>query len=174
MRLRRAVKRRLSALGGRILLKLFWTVRNRDPDRSADAAARFMRTIGPWLRGHRVARRNLVAAFPEKTQGEIEIISRAMWDNFGRVIAEYAFLDRLWDFSPNDTGPRRIAIDRADLDRAARIHETGKPILCSVHILPTGRCRRSQPRRWASIWQSFIGRRTLLRSPRRSSTSAHG
>ena len=130
MRLRRAVKRRLSALGGRILLKLFWAVRNRDPDRSADAAARFMRTIGPWLRGHRVARRNLVAAFPEKAQGEIEIILRAMWDNFGRVIAEYAFLDRLWDFSPNNTGPRRIAIDRADLDRAARIHETGKPILC--------------------------------------------
>src|ERR1700730_15868831 len=37
MRWRRAVKRRLSALGGRILLKLFWALRDRDPDRGADA-----------------------------------------------------------------------------------------------------------------------------------------
>jgi KDO2-lipid IV(A) lauroyltransferase len=131
MRLRRAVKRRLSALGGRILLKLFWAVRNRDPDRTADAAARFMRSIGPWLRRrHRLARKNLVASFPDKSQSDIEMILEGMWDNFGRIIAEYAFLDRLWDFHPNDTGSRRIAIDRVNLDRAARIREIGKPILC--------------------------------------------
>ncbi len=130
MRLRRAVKRRASAIGGGLLLKLFWLVRDRDPDRTANAAARVMRSIGPWLRGHRVARNNLVAAFPDKSGTEIEIILRGMWDNFGRVIAEYAFLDRLWDFNPNDAGPRRIRIDPAMLERAARLRERGKPVLC--------------------------------------------
>ncbi len=130
MRLRRAVKRRLAAVGGGILLKLFRLVRKRDPDRTADTAARVMRIIGPWLRGHRVARNNLVAAFPDKSGTEIEIILQGMWDNFGRVIAEYAFLDRLWDFNPNDAGPRRIRIDRTMLERAARLRESGKPVLC--------------------------------------------
>ncbi len=130
MRLRLAARHRMSAVGGTILLKLIRLVRNRDADRTANATARFMRVMGPWLRGHRVARRNLAAAFPDKSRGEIEIILQGMWDNFGRVIAEYAFLDRLWDFNPNSAGPKRITIDQADLDRAARIREIGKPVLC--------------------------------------------
>jgi Kdo2-lipid IVA lauroyltransferase/acyltransferase len=130
MRLRRAARRGTSALGGVILLKLFWLVRNCEPDSTANGAARFMRAIGPWLRGHRVARMNLAAAFPDKSQSEIEIILRGMWDNFGRVIAEYAFLDRLWDFSPHEAPGRRILIDQAVLDRTARVREIGKPILC--------------------------------------------
>jgi KDO2-lipid IV(A) lauroyltransferase len=135
MRLRLAAKRRTSAIGGAILLKLFWIVRDRDPDRTADAAARFMRSTGPWLRGHRVARKNLMAAFPDRSGPEIESILEGMWDNFGRVFVEYAFLDRLWDFNPNIAGPKRIVIDRADLDCAARIRAIGKPVLCfSAHL----------------------------------------
>lgn len=135
MRLRRDARRRISALGGAILLKVFWLVRNREPDRAASGAARFMRAIGPWLRGHRVARRNLVAAFPDKSQDEIEIILQGMWDNFGRVIAEYPFLDRLWDFNPNDAARGRILIDQVVIDRTARLHDMGKPILCfSAHL----------------------------------------
>jgi hypothetical protein len=87
MRLRRAVKRRLSALGGCVLLGLSRRARDRDPERSADAAGRFMRLVGPWLRGHRVARHNLAAAFPEKSKAEIEVILEGMWENFGRTIA---------------------------------------------------------------------------------------
>jgi Kdo2-lipid IVA lauroyltransferase/acyltransferase len=40
------------------------------------------------------ARDNLKAAFPEKGEAEIDAIIAAMWDNLGRVIAEYAHLDK--------------------------------------------------------------------------------
>lgn len=128
IRLRRALKRQFSAMGGHLLLVLFRFMRNRDPDRTANAAARAMRVIGPWLRGHRVARENLMRAFPEKSGREIEAILQGMWDNLGRVIVEYAFLDRLWDFNPGAPG-KRIVMDELTLANARHIRERGKPVL---------------------------------------------
>src|SRR5512134_653462 len=40
----------------------------------------------------RLATKNLGRAFPEKSPDEIAGIVRAMWDNLGRVMAEYAHL----------------------------------------------------------------------------------
>jgi Kdo2-lipid IVA lauroyltransferase/acyltransferase len=40
------------------------------------------------------ARKNLVEAFPEKSPAEIGVILKAMWDNLGRTVAEYAHLDK--------------------------------------------------------------------------------
>jgi KDO2-lipid IV(A) lauroyltransferase len=59
--------------------------------------------IGGWigrklLAPSRLSRRalsNLSAAFPEKTEPEIAVILREMWDNLGRVMAEYAHLDKI-------------------------------------------------------------------------------
>lgn len=48
--------------------------------------------IGPRMGISNVARRNLAQAFPEKTEAEREVIVRGMWDNLGRVIAEYPHL----------------------------------------------------------------------------------
>jgi KDO2-lipid IV(A) lauroyltransferase len=129
MRLRRAVKRRLSALGGCVLLGLSRRARDRDPERSADAAGRFMRLVGPWLRGHRVARHNLAAAFPEKSKAEIEVILEGMWENFGRTIAEYAFLDRLWDYDPRGSIQNRIVLDSAFVDTMSRLRSSDGPAL---------------------------------------------
>ncbi len=50
------------------------------------------RTIGPRLSASRKAYRNLNAAFPEKTEDQIQKIVTDMWDNLGRVIAEYPHL----------------------------------------------------------------------------------
>ena len=41
------------------------------------------------------ARDNLRAAFPEKSDAEIEAIIKEMCDNLGRTVAEYAHLDKL-------------------------------------------------------------------------------
>jgi KDO2-lipid IV(A) lauroyltransferase len=38
---------------------------------------------------------NLSAAYPEKNEGEIAALARGMWDNLGRVMAEYAHLDKI-------------------------------------------------------------------------------
>src|SRR5262249_33912249 len=63
------------------------------------------RSIGPRLGVSRVGRRNLAAAFPEKSPAEIETILRGVWDNLGRTGAEYAQLDRIFDTDPNGPIP---------------------------------------------------------------------
>ncbi len=55
------------------------------------------RTIGYRLGVTRRAKRNLRLAFPEKSDQEIDRISRDMWENLGRVAAEYAFLRQICD-----------------------------------------------------------------------------
>ena len=52
-----------------------------------------MRKAGPLLKEHRLGRKNLRAAYPEKSDAEIETILGGVWDNLGRVAAEFAHLD---------------------------------------------------------------------------------
>src|SRR5207237_10051951 len=97
--------------------------------RVADFAAAFMRALGPRLKEHRIGRANLAAAFPEKSAGEIESILRGVWDNLGRVAAEFAHIDRLQIFEP----PKQAAGDIVyTLDTDAgfqRLRRDGKPAL---------------------------------------------
>ena len=59
--------------------------------------------IGGWLGRNlvaptgfsKLARENLRLAFPEKSAAEIDSVVRGMWDNLGRVLAEYAHLDKI-------------------------------------------------------------------------------
>ena len=55
------------------------------------------------------ARDNLALAFPEKTAAERDAIIRAMWDNLGRTVAEYAHLDK-FDLAGPDP---RICLENA-------------------------------------------------------------
>jgi KDO2-lipid IV(A) lauroyltransferase len=61
------------------------------------------------------ARENLRAAFPEKSEAEIEAIIVEMCDNLGRTVAEYAHLDK---FSMHGENPR-LEIVNPDTGRAA-------------------------------------------------------
>ena len=121
------------------------SARDRRPTaRLANFAGWLMRTVGPWLPEHRIGRANLAAAFPEKSPAEIEPILRGVWDNLGRVGAEFAHLDRLWDCDPatrtaaaSSISPehRAIAIDSCATTASRR--------WSSPRISPTGSCRRS-------------------------------
>lgn len=64
------------------------------------------RNVFSHLPPDRVARANLAAAFPEKSETERDAIRRAMWDNLGRVVAEYPHLGK---FSPLGGDPRITA-----------------------------------------------------------------
>jgi Kdo2-lipid IVA lauroyltransferase/acyltransferase len=71
---------------------------------AASALGGFMgRNIFSLLPPDRTARKNLLAAFPEKTDAERDAIRIAMWDNLGRVVAEYPHLEK---FSPLGDDPR--------------------------------------------------------------------
>lgn len=53
------------------------------------------RAIGPLMAKNRLARQNLKACLPEKSDAEIAAITRAMWDNLGRFMGEMPHLHEL-------------------------------------------------------------------------------
>ena len=58
------------------------------------------RCIGPFLGVSKHARRNLSRTFPELSETEIARVVAGMWDNLGRVAAEYPHLRNIRVFEP--------------------------------------------------------------------------
>jgi KDO2-lipid IV(A) lauroyltransferase len=81
------------------------------------------RAIGPHIGVTRRARKNLQRAFPEKPPEEIERIIREVWDNLGRVVAEYPHLSRIKAFTPDAV----IEVRGTEIVEAARAR--GRPII---------------------------------------------
>jgi len=129
-RLQRGFKAAGNAVLGALAVGLLNVLRLFDPDKLADVAGGTMRTIGPWLPEQRIGRENLAAAFPEKSHAEIEQILRGVWDNLGRVGAEFSQLDRIWDWDPAyPDRVKRIVITREQIDRYMRLADDGEPAL---------------------------------------------
>jgi len=82
------------------------------------------RHIGMRLPATQTARQNLAMAFPEKDATERERIVLGMWDNLGRVAAEYAHLHRIW---------QRVELTGAEI--LSGIRDSGKAaIFCGAHL----------------------------------------
>jgi len=129
-RLRRAAKRTGDALVGALAIGLIKSLRLIKPDWLINSGAWLMRTIGPRLREHRIGRANLVAAFPEKSPAEIDAIMLGAWDNLGRMGAEFAHLDRLWDYdADHPERPSRIEVQDEFVGHFKELLEDGKPAL---------------------------------------------
>ena len=88
-----------------------------------------MRFIGPRLREDRIGRENLKAAFPEKSPEEIEKILAGVWDNLGRIGAEFAHLDHIWDYDINHPEKSRVEIPQRTHELFAQLKNDGKPAL---------------------------------------------
>jgi Kdo2-lipid IVA lauroyltransferase/acyltransferase len=129
LRLRRVGKRIGNAVLGALAVAAMRLVRAGNPDRMADFASWLMRTVGPWLPEHRIGRANLAAAYPDMPDTECERILRGVWDNLGRVGAEFAHLDRLWDYDPEHPGHGRIEFSARSLELFLQLRDDGKPAL---------------------------------------------
>jgi Kdo2-lipid IVA lauroyltransferase/acyltransferase len=81
------------------------------PKQATDFADWASRKIGPWSPRHRIALDNLRQAFPEKSESEIEQIALDMWGNMARLVAEYVFLDQIFDFDPNAEKPGLVEVE---------------------------------------------------------------
>lgn len=93
-----------------------------------------LRTLGPLLREHRIGRTQLTAAFPEKSPEEIERILRGAWDNLGRVVAEFAHIDQLWDYDRLQGSGRIMRSDDSE-KIAVRLRDDGNPALVfAAHV----------------------------------------
>ncbi len=103
------------------------------------------RTVGPWLPLSRRAVRNLSNAYPDKSPAEIDAIVRAMWDNLGRVAAEYPHLAEIDVYDPNGrvetTGGEYV--DEMREDGAAGIFFSGH--IANWEIVSLGATQRGVP-----------------------------
>jgi KDO2-lipid IV(A) lauroyltransferase len=128
-RAREAAKSLGGSLIGAATVGMLRTTRHFDPAKTADFFARATRLIGPRLREHRIGRANLAAAFPEKSPGEIEKILMGVWDNLGRVGAEFAHIDHVWDYDRAHPERSRIELSPRSIELFDQIRDDGKPAL---------------------------------------------
>ena len=51
--------------------------------------------VGPLFRSKKLIKSNILRALPNLNQDEIKKISKEMWSNYGRILAEYIFIKKL-------------------------------------------------------------------------------
>jgi Kdo2-lipid IVA lauroyltransferase/acyltransferase len=81
------------------------------------------RHIGPRLGISERARRNLTTALPELSRAEIERVLRGMWDNLGRVTAEYPHLRQIRVFPPDGR------VETGGIEHLDRATAAGRPVI---------------------------------------------
>ena len=129
-RLRDAAKPIGDAAVGGLTIAMLRTARAFDPDKTAKFFGRASRFIGRRLREDRIGRENLKAAFPEKSPEEIERILDGVWDNLGRIGAEFAHLDHIWDYDPDHPDKdSRVEFTPRTKQLFDQIRDDGKPAL---------------------------------------------
>jgi Kdo2-lipid IVA lauroyltransferase/acyltransferase len=128
-RIRETAKPLGEAAVGALTIGMLRATRYFDPIKTANLFGRITRRIGPLLREQRIARANLTAAFPEKSPEEIDTILTGVWDNLGRVGAEFAHLDHIWEHDPARPEDSRIEIQQRTHELFAQLRLDGKPAL---------------------------------------------
>lgn len=133
--MRRHFKPLFDAAIGALAVGLIRLLHRFDRKRLANFAGALMRRIGPLLKEHRVGRAQLRAAFPEKSDAEIEKVLAGVWDNLGRVAVEFVHLD---EFSIRSIGPQTpdaITYDARSLKIYDRILAGGQgSIIFAAHL----------------------------------------
>jgi Kdo2-lipid IVA lauroyltransferase/acyltransferase len=128
-RIGNAIKPLGEAAVGAMTIALLRTTRYFDPIKTANLFGRIARLVGPLLREQRIGRANLTAAFPEKSPEEIESILTGVWDNLGRIGAEFAHLDHVWEHDPAHPEDSRIEIGPRTSELFHQLRLDGKPAL---------------------------------------------
>lgn len=115
---------RLEALGFDIFTFLF---RLLPTDVASWIGGKLVKRIGPLSGSHKIARRNLLIAFPEKDAGWHARTLAAQWENLGRSFAEFSLMDRI--------RPSTGRVELVNGERLAEIAETMTPVVfVSGHI----------------------------------------
>ncbi len=129
LRSRRQLKRIVDPAVGWTAAALLRLLRRTDRKRLANLAGHVLRGAGPWLSEHRIGRANLAAAFPDKSPAEIEEILGGVWENLGRVAAEFAHLDRLKIDEPGNSDSADVLYDPISVERFNEIISAERPTL---------------------------------------------
>ena len=123
----RPLKSAFERVLGWVIVGTLALLRRVNRQRMANFTGGLMRTVGPWFPEHKVGRENLRAAFPDKPPDEIEKILGGVWENLGRVAAEFAHIDRIVIHDPGH--PERTPVPDVMIDDTtyARLKTLGDP-----------------------------------------------
>src|SRR4051812_26087432 len=134
----KALKRATNRILGWLTVAALGLLRRVDRKRMANVLGPLMRRVGPWFPEHRVGRDNLTAAFPHKAPEEIERILGGVWDNLGRIAAEFAHIDRMTIYNPElaqQPAELDAVYDQMTYERFRELREGGRPSLVfSAHL----------------------------------------
>jgi len=121
----RSVRHAVEGLLQFILLAFFWVL---PLDWASNVGGWLTRQIGTRLGASRRAMKHLEIAFPDMPAAERRRIVAGMWDNLGRLIAEYPHLGAIAD-------PRSGRVEVVGDERLLPLRETGRPfIIVSAHM----------------------------------------
>ncbi len=110
---------RLEALAFRLFLSAIGGI---GIERASGLGERVMRLVGPCMPRHQKVLFNLTIAFPERDAVWRKATAAAMWGQFGKGIAEYAYLPELC----RDAASRIEFVNHADTETLRR---EGRPIM---------------------------------------------
>jgi len=80
---------------GMLVSAALWLSLRLGYQRSSDLGGALLRRVGPLLPRHQVARNNLTRAMPELTAVQVDAILADMWENLGRVFAEFPHISSM-------------------------------------------------------------------------------
>lgn len=109
---------RLEAFGFDLFTFLF---RLLPTDAASWLGGKLVKAIGPLSGSHKIARRNLLIAFPEKDEAWRKAMLARQWENLGRSFAEFTFMDRI--------RPSTGRVELVNGDRLKEIAETMTPVV---------------------------------------------
>ena len=115
---------------GFLFLLVWLSLRYALPGKSSSNVAGWLgKTIGPRLYLSNRARKNITKCFPDKSEAEVDLIIKEMWDNFGRLIAEYTKEKQFL------SGTTLKNIEVVGIENLRQIQNDGKPgIIFTGHI----------------------------------------
>ncbi|MDD9909625.1 MAG: lipid A biosynthesis lauroyl acyltransferase [Ahrensia sp.] len=115
-----------------IITGLLAAAKKLPPEKSTDIAEKLGRRFAPILPRTKLAKKNLALAFPKKSEAEIDQLVREVWGHVARTMAEYVFLDQLFDFDPERPGEGRI--DVIGIDNFVKLRDGGRPaVIFTAH-----------------------------------------
>ena len=63
------------------------------PGKSSHLSGKIFETIGPFFRSKKIIYSNIKKALPNINSQDLKKITRLMWNNYGRIFAEYMFIE---------------------------------------------------------------------------------
>ena len=97
---------------------------------SSNLSGKIFEKIGPFFRSKRIIQSNIKRAFPNTNLENIEKISKSMWNNYGRIFAEYIFIK---DFRSGNLSSK-IEIDGEEILKEINKSKKQQVVFISGHL----------------------------------------